>query len=661
MSVATVTDLDRAKALASLGFAVLPVGMEWNDDRGCYDKIPLTERGFYSATDDLDQIARWWATYPTAVPGVWLGASGLCVLDVDDHDGTSAGAETLAMMWLPDEDLDTVHYETASGAGHHYVYRAPEGHLSTRVLGDGLEALAGGKFAVWHGPVPVDVLDIAPAPEWLAGAVRTVPGERAEYDGSVGDWIAAHAGTPDAEMAGFISRLTGREFDHIATTRTLRALVGLAAEHPGGAQALAAFEEAYLDGWEEYADEWRGMASWAVRVGGTPAPAVVTEIDPEALWTCGRAEIEHIYASARRVKKSPWALLAATLGRAAMTVPYYVQFRSDIGTRPLNLLFALSGGTGAGKTVTDDIADEMFLWAHEFGPLLEARSGEAIPSAFGFIHRKGDDEAGIKPGSLVWLHEDHAARFGFDEVGRLNAMQARQGATVLEYLKSGESGAELGGILASGLGVQIPKKEYRMVASINVQPARAHLLLSGDEVAGGFAGRMLWADVHYPPFVGLPRERRRLEQLKVRPIQWRRGDQIEALPEMEDAFDAQSDRALLPGGLDPLESHALLLRSKVAACLAVLAGRKVLNSEDWDLAGLIMEHSRRTRGVVLGAVEVAAYSARAVHGAKAEKIIEKMTRARGDGLSMSDARRGLRSDHRPIWDALVTAGEATAW
>lgn len=267
------TNFDRAKALASLGFAVLPVQIKWDAKRGGYRKTPLTPEGFYSATSEPEMIEQWWIEHPDAVPGVWLGASGLVVLDIDDHDGTGSGHDTLDELWV--SSPETHAYPTTSGNGAHHIFHAPEGRTFSRTIGDGLEVLGGDKFAVWHGPVPVDVTEIAECPKWLAEYVTRAPERGAGFTEGVEAWKAAHSAAPDTEMQGFIDRLPtpGNDaYGHQSTLQRLAALMALAELHTGGAAALAAFERHYLTGWEEYEPDWEAMVSWAVERCGTPAP-----------------------------------------------------------------------------------------------------------------------------------------------------------------------------------------------------------------------------------------------------------------------------------------------------------------------------------------------------------------------------------------------------
>lgn len=50
-------------------------------------KAPLTSRGLYDATTDLDEIDWWWRRFPDAAIGLPTGAAGVTVLDVDVKNG----------------------------------------------------------------------------------------------------------------------------------------------------------------------------------------------------------------------------------------------------------------------------------------------------------------------------------------------------------------------------------------------------------------------------------------------------------------------------------------------------------------------------------------------------------------------------------------------
>lgn len=119
--VNTISYLGRcARAYAQAGYAVFPITPGQK-------KPPLTEHGFKDATRDLDQIARWWETWPKANIGVVPGRSGHVVLDVDIKSGGN-GHETLGSLEIDHTSVLppalTVH--TPSG-GQHLWYKLPDG------------------------------------------------------------------------------------------------------------------------------------------------------------------------------------------------------------------------------------------------------------------------------------------------------------------------------------------------------------------------------------------------------------------------------------------------------------------------------------------------------------------------------------------------------
>jgi Bifunctional DNA primase/polymerase, N-terminal len=63
-------------------------------------KSPLTQKGFYDATIDVEQINRWWSSRPGALVGAPTGiaGTGFDAIDIDDRDGElpKFGSQTLA-------------------------------------------------------------------------------------------------------------------------------------------------------------------------------------------------------------------------------------------------------------------------------------------------------------------------------------------------------------------------------------------------------------------------------------------------------------------------------------------------------------------------------------------------------------------------------------
>jgi hypothetical protein len=252
----------------------------------------------------------------------------------------------------------------------------------------------------------------------------------------------------------------------------------------------------------------------------------------------------------------------------------------------------------------------------------EPGSGEAIPDALAYRVTTAKDPSGQPIGSIVWRNESHALLLLFDEVGKLFALGRRDGATVFEYIKSALSGDGLGRLLSGGRGFTLRPDEYRIGLTINVQPERAGALLTPDQVAGGLPGRFMWFNAQdseaatsetYEPTsfsIGMP--------------DWPVGYEIQSLPEM-DADHELSARLGLMGERDAIDGHRSLTRAKAAIGLMVLAGRMELNAEDWQLAGVILEHSTATLAHVKKVLQREAHKeaqTRAISVVKTESLEE---------------------------------------
>jgi hypothetical protein len=293
-------------------------------------------------------------------------------------------------------------------------------------------------------------------------------------------------------------------------------------------------------------------------------------------------------------------------------VPYSVCYQSLIGAQALNSLVGISGPTGAGKTISQRLLEEHFVfpdndpsrpYVKSWEGLIPPGSGESMPDKYvDFDPLTEEEESGEIPAkdrlsnTLVWHHPNHAAVFFFDEVGMLASRSSRQGSTLVDYMKEGWSGSEFGRTLASGKGVILPRESYRFACVINTQPKRAGILFSEEAVAGGLQGRFLWFDVT----AEINRDmisREPVEKFSIPAIDWTGVDCIQALDVMDNAH-IQHHWDALDGLISETESHILLTQAKVAVALAVLDGRAELNQEDWDLSQLVIDHTVKTRTVI---------------------------------------------------------------
>jgi len=308
----------------------------------------------------------------------------------------------------------------------------------------------------------------------------------------------------------------------------------------------------------------------------------------------------------------------------------------------------------------------------------EAGSGEGIVDSYASVAPARGNTTGLPPGSLVWRDESHAQLFNFDEVGKLTAMSKRDGSTIFEYIKSAVSGEGIGRTLAGGAGVFLPADSYRFGLSINVQPGLAGALLRPDMVEGGFPGRFAWFATQDPtlakgdiPPSGPP--------VKIPLPSWDEDATIDALPEMDAAHEADA-RAYHGDQRDAIAGHELLTRAKVAVGLMVLAGRTALVSEDWHLAGIVMEHSRATRAAVMREIREAeaaenerrgrargrqeSFAAQTRAEATLQRAVAALRRFQADGVPQGQWKSRLKyDDTRNYYDealAIINEHDPTA-
>ena len=124
-----------AELLGELGIKLFPA-----KEKGANIKAPYTTNGVDDATNDVNQIRRFWRRWPNAAIAVPCGSSnGFVVLDLDVKQGKN-GIKTLLDYGI---DLgDTWAVQTPSG-GMHLFYRDPSDFVIKndveRRLGSGID------------------------------------------------------------------------------------------------------------------------------------------------------------------------------------------------------------------------------------------------------------------------------------------------------------------------------------------------------------------------------------------------------------------------------------------------------------------------------------------------------------------------------------------
>jgi hypothetical protein len=673
-----VTDAPHPGTYAALGWKVFPLHhlVEVDGARVCScgdidcdspGKHPRTSNGVKAATSDLEQLRRWWQQFPGCNWALATGQpSGVIAIDLDaGKGGFESWAEYTAQRHAPGDLAQTLIAATGGGGRHLFLMSPPGEVVRNRVnwkpgvdiRGDGGYVVlapsnhaSGGSYA-WQNwghrimAAPTDLLaDLA------AGGAGSSMLKGVTTDGLLD-------GIPEGSRDDMLFRLACRLRRQLGDNRATVELVVLTAAANSTppfpeVDALKKIDQAFLqdhsDGGDPYA------------VGG------------DGFWD-RRPELAALYSNARHRMLAPWGALGGAIQRALHTVPTTVAYRSDLGRAPLNTGMITVGDTGLGKGRTQRLLDDTLAFQSPFldFDMIEVGSGEALVDAFAYVAGP-NDSSGAPKGTLVWRDLSHARLVMFDEVGKLAALAARDGATIFEYLKSGLSGETIGRMLAGGRGVLLPKNQYRLGVTINVQPKVAWSLLTPAQIAGGLPGRFLWFSTMDPTLVTA--ERGEVTPFEIPVPAWPENHDVRALPEMDEAHDRDARLAHL-GERDPMDGHALLARAKVAVGLMVLAGRTSLVPEDWELSAVVMEHSRATRARVLAELaseQVREEQRRARSAARTqtftedekrkrdiERIAKKLATLKAEGVPQTEWRRRIRSSERDLYlDALAAMPDA---
>ncbi|MGB7236889.1 MAG: hypothetical protein WBD41_13010, partial [Rhodococcus sp. (in: high G+C Gram-positive bacteria)] len=270
---------------------------------------------------------------------------------------------------------------------------------------------------------------------------------------------------------------------------------------------------------------------------------------------------------------------------AASTGPE-VQLPGVIGGRAsLNLLCAFVSPSGGGKGISDKVA--RLAWPT---PIAERPIGSGEGIAATFVPPKKE---GVEPITRAIIN--------VPEIDTLAGIASRQGSILLAQLKSAAMGEQLGQGNASEATTRIVAPHtYRLCMSVGAQPAHTGVLFN--DTTGGTPQRFLWflttdpdmpADLTPDP-----------EPLNTRLPFWRPADdgvvEIVYGPTEITETIVSAHIARQRGQEDALDGHAMLTRLKVAACLAILHHRIVVSDLDWDLSGVVMAESNRTRDWVVG-------------------------------------------------------------
>jgi hypothetical protein len=367
----------------------------------------------------------------------------------------------------------------------------------------------------------------------------------------------------------------------------------------------------YGEPWQESVrlEEWQS----APFSGGPAAPAATTfESD---FWS-SRPVLKQIHDAAHSRGCSAEAVLGVVLARVAAQTSNRVRIPAMVGTRSsLTAFSVIVGPSGNGKSVSANVGTALLPWHYdEFYDNMPVGTGEGIAEAYygavedSVIDPKTGKDKTVTKRKVV----RHNVLFYVDEGQAMAQLSKRSGSTLLQTLRSAFSGSTLGAMNASEERRRIvPGADYSMGLVMGLQePLAADLL---DDADGGTPQRCLWfraSDETVPHPRQAPRWPGAIDwrppAVPATPGEWIGESQTDAYDLDFDQTiwdEVQEQRWLVVTGqltLDHLDSHAMLVRLKVAALLALLDSRLNVTADDWAVAAAIMENSNMIRERVVG-------------------------------------------------------------
>jgi hypothetical protein len=322
---------------------------------------------------------------------------------------------------------------------------------------------------------------------------------------------------------------------------------------------------------------------------------------------------------------------------------HHVRGVTGIGGRAsLNTFVASVGGSGGGKSISNDCTRDLIPAPDDFRDGLPIGTGEGVAETFmgtvdeptGEIHQHGrykGDPVTVKKRQQV----RHNAFFYVDEGQTLAKLGERTGATLAETLRRAAVGETLGQTNASEERTRyIPAGSYSLGLLAGFQPSIAAPLLA--DAHTGTPQRFLWGWAEDPTIPDDPPEWPGALDTHV----WHRrpADPVDVTFPERIRKMLWRERVRRQRGeieVSELDGHAGLIKCKVAALLALLDGRYSVSEDDWGLAEMVWAASCQVRDVlVLRAQREAEAERQRVEDARVQQELRSH-------LAKSDADRAL--------------------
>lgn len=509
--------------------------------------------------------------------------------------------------------------------GHRQVNAWPQMHPKRGVRYAWLNEATG---EVVHGPLLATPEDIPELPqEWAEALLKAPKKQKAAQDkkaaqtptdGSQGDyehrqWWTDCDPCPAVQRALETALAELEDTRHDTIVQRLVSLTRLGEQgHRGVLAAARQLHDEFLairDGLdvdrEESVAEWhraehgimavildQGLTAEKDRGCCGPRSAAATDPagadrDADGLWNRS-AVLATIRQFALSRMVAPEAVLFVVLARVGQVIPPHVCAPALVGGRgSLNSLLALVTRPGGGKGgATAAAADCVVLPAEVHTS--NVGSGEGMAKQFVRWDAKAKEHVRVRTATL----------FDAAEIKGLKALMERNGATLEDQLLKMYSGESLGyGYADDTKTGQVPAHSYRGGLVVGVQVSNAKVLL--DMAESGMPQRFEWARAEdaaitrdrppEPEPVVLPTLDWSLDPAL--PIAWREFPLCSEVVEATLLAREQNMR----GEVDALDGHAMFTRIKLACRVAVLHGRQEVTPWDWEVSGLLMARSERTR------------------------------------------------------------------
>ena len=362
---------------------------------------------------------------------------------------------------------------------------------------------------------------------------------------------------------------------------------------------------------------------------------------------------------------APWAVLGATLARAVACVEPNIQIPAVIGTEAsLNLFVGLIGQSGGGKDIANGVAKALLLPVEGRDPVpldvIPLGSGEGLSHIYmkpppKLTKRKGEPDEdsaaiglGFNPDPDAAVQYRTRALVNIAEIDTMGSLSQRRGSTIGGQLRQAWSGQQLGfQYVDLTKRMIVPEHSYRLCLTAGIQPARAGVLL--EETDGGTPQRFLWLPAYNPELADPTDEQidnppPLMGGTEWSPPAYRAGSVTIKVCSTARRTIVRAHIARGRGEGDALDGHSLLNRLKTAAALAILCGDSPqrqceVTEEDWELSGVVMAVSDRTREFV-------------------QRVLAEQARVENEKKAIAEAHKAIVVSERVEDDAVT---KVTRW